>query len=95
MVVAKLTQHSKVTFVGRSEALSGTETYWLVPLRLKACPTWPAANVAPLTSVPLLVLIESVALPSAAHQLTRPAGGVMQAEAGLTVRTAFELIAVP
>ena len=38
-----------------------TSTYWLAPLNANACPTRPAAKFAPLTSVPLLLSMASIA----------------------------------
>ena len=44
-------------------------------LKLKACPTFPAANQAPFWSVPLLLPLISFAFPSPDHQLTIFGGG--------------------
>src|SRR5882762_7803682 len=46
-----------------------------MPFRRNACPTLPAANVAPPCSVPLLPSMMSLATPSPGHQLTKPAAG--------------------
>src|SRR5260221_12197345 len=45
------------------------------PSRLKACPTSPAAKVAPFCSVPLLLPRKSFAFPSAVYHATIPEGG--------------------
>src|SRR5205809_1139358 len=68
-----LTQASNVNCVVKSRlSASGMTTLPLVPSNLNACPTIPAANVTPPWSVPLLPSIESLALPSADHSLTKP-----------------------
>src|ERR1051326_1010131 len=54
-------------------------TELLVPFRLKACPTLPAAKVVPPTRTPLFVPAMSFAFPSAGHHSTNPEGGVRQA----------------
>src|SRR5882724_3398052 len=67
-----------------------------VPLRLNAWPTSPATKLTPLERLPGLLSTMSLALPSAAHQLTNPAGGGTQfVETGLTVSNALELGADP
>src|ERR1035438_6263445 len=49
-----------------------------MPSKLNAEPTSPGANVAPLSSVPLLVPTMSLASPSPGHQAASPGGGEMQ-----------------
>src|SRR5262249_31312589 len=56
-----------------------------MPSRLKACPTNPAANVAPFSNVPLLPSLMSFALPSPGHQLTMFGGGEVQVGVGVGV----------
>src|SRR5207248_6491917 len=51
-------------------AAFGMETSSLMPSKLNACPTSPAANAVPPTSVPLLLSAESLALLSPRYQLT-------------------------
>src|ERR1051325_5590809 len=72
--------------------LLDTCTYWLSPLKLNACPTFPALKPAPFINTPLLPLTASLALTSPCHQLTSPEGGVKQGETELTVKTALELV---
>src|SRR5439155_22579491 len=61
-----------------------------------ACPTSPAAKVAPFCSVPLLPPMISIALPSPGHQLTRPDGGGVQTGGGaLTVTVNVHDLVLP
>src|SRR5260221_10920625 len=57
---------------GDEMKLAGRETNWFTPFRLKACPTSPAAKVAPFCSVPLLLPRKAVAVSSAVYQFTIP-----------------------
>src|SRR5215471_9945669 len=68
------THASRVIDVGLSDGESGTSTNALVPFRLKACPTSPAAKAAPPWSEPLFAPSASSALFSARHQLTMLGG---------------------
>src|ERR1035441_8443500 len=77
--------------IGFRLALLGTSTYWLVPFRLKACPTSPLTNPTPFWSVPLLVPKESKASPSPIHQPTRPEGGATHAPTPRTINEAPRL----
>src|ERR1043166_8648116 len=70
-----LIQASNVrAFVGFREGELETTTNWLTPLKLKACPTSPAAKVVPLTRTPWLLSMLSRALPSPRHELIIPGG---------------------
>src|SRR5438105_4538238 len=72
--------------------LSGTRTFAFPPLKLNAWPTWPGAKPAPLYNVPALESTASLALLSAAHQLTRAEAAATQPVlAGFTANTALEL----
>src|SRR5271165_1384022 len=91
-----LIQASAVTLLaGFKPGLSRTSTYPVDPSKEKAWPTSPLVKVTPPTRVPLFVPNESLALPSPAHQLTKPAGGRSQEPGGSTVKTAFELLVEP
>src|SRR5437867_3158593 len=68
--------------VSLNAAESGTDILELTPSELKAWPTSPGANVAPLRSVPLCPPTTSLAFPSPGHQATRPAGGVTHEDGG-------------
>src|SRR5438046_9283316 len=59
-----------IWFVGFKFGEFCTSTKSFTPSKLNACPTLPAANVAPFCSVPLLPSSISFALPSPGHQLT-------------------------
>src|ERR1035441_162666 len=81
--------------IGFRLALLGTSTYWLVPFRLKACPTSPVTKPTPFCRVPMFVPAESKASPSPAHQLTMPEGGATQAPIPRTIKEAPRLDAEP
>src|SRR5205823_1832692 len=57
--------------------IGGSDTKSFTPSKLNACPTFPAAKVAPLTSVPLWPPLMSLALPSPGHQDTIFGGGTV------------------
>src|SRR5205809_5776543 len=60
----------------------GVTTFAKAPSKLNACPTFPAAKVAPPCSVPLLLPFESFALFSARHQSAKFAGWLRQPAGG-------------
>src|ERR1041385_5064378 len=93
----KRTHPSIVRFVGRSSVASGMETYALVPSKVKALPTKPGAEaVAPPASEPLSPPAMSLALPSAGHQPTNPAGAdARQLPGTVTVKVATALVTPP
>src|SRR5438552_2616790 len=74
------------------EADAGIRTKLFVPLKLNAWPTSPLLKAGPVKR-PLFVLALSVASPFPGHQPTIPAGAGVQA--GVTVKVALELVAVP
>src|SRR5437867_12934159 len=73
---AGLIHASRVNCVVPSRlAESGTTAEPVTPSKLNACPTMPAANVAPPSTVPSLPSCTTLFLPSPGHQLTTPGGG--------------------
>src|SRR5579859_3093898 len=70
---------------------AGTSTSASVPLKLNAWPTSPRANINPPCGTPLFTPRLSYVLVSAAHQLTKPVGGVSHTSDPLTVSMALEL----
>src|SRR4051794_25076436 len=76
--VEGLIQDSSVTAVLRFRFDAFATVTWLLPLRLKARPTLPAAKVTPIPRVPLSRPRTSLALPSPGHQLTIPAGAAIR-----------------
>src|SRR5579859_2789070 len=59
---------------GYGITLLGSVTNWLVPLKLKACPTLPAAKMTPFCNMPLLTPKKSPAVPSPVYQAPIPDG---------------------
>ena len=89
-VVLNFTHKSTVkSFVPKLRlGLSGTITKSSIPSKENACPTNPAPNVAPYCNVPWFPFTMSFVFPSPGHQLTKPAGGVMQTMSTSPSRTA-------
>src|SRR5262245_50214335 len=94
LMLARFTQASIVNVCSRRFGALLTDTPSPLPSITKAWPTRPRPNPLLPPSTPLLPSAASTLLPSARHQLTKPAGGVTQfVDTGTTVSRAFELIA--
>ncbi len=92
----KLTQVSIVnSFAPKFQAaLSGACTTEVPPLKVKPCSTFPAANPAPFSTLPLMPFFTSVASPSPGNHATRSLGVATQT-ASFTVRVKLCVASLP